>query len=203
MQRRTFLKVTGGGATAAATGIGAVALSGSAAASSSGSFTAENASVTNHDGEVSKVTATPTGSVSWSNFDEDVTTVDITIDSRILSSDQSSVLRGWEQVYHNAFALDGYADHSKSFSGQSLGTITLYGGDSGRPADAFDEPDDGASNDVVVQLRVSINLLGGDGNLADPQDEATIVDDQIKFRATATNAEATSAASGSFKTDMS
>lgn len=92
MERRTFMKAVGG--MAAVTGVSAVALSGGAAAATvNASISAEDVSVDNDRGNLSRVTIAPELSLDWDGFDEAVGKVFCLIEAKVGDGEFAPVFR--------------------------------------------------------------------------------------------------------------
>ena len=167
------------------------------AAAAENSFSAEGAATTTPDGKVSRVFMTPTGGVSWENFDEDVAYLNVKIDSRVLDVNGNQIA-GWTTAFDQQYALGEQGGLEGSFENQTLGEIGLYGGESGNAVDIFNEADDGGSQARQVNLSITVDLLNGSKSLADPTDVAHL-EDQVTFTIEVTNAAASSGASGTIQ----
>lgn len=196
MQRRQLLKA--GAGTALVGGAGVLAMSGGAAAAES-DFSVANASVETADGAVSRVFVTPKGGISWSNFDEPITTIEVTIESRVLNNG-GGALTGFTTAYQNSWDLGSHGGVGGAFNNQELNQIDLYGeGDSGLRY--FEETDDGDKLNRKVDVRFTVRLLNESGDLADPQDTA-LIENTARFTTTTVNKNATGSAGGSFDSGM-
>lgn len=202
MQRRNLLRAAGGiGAAGVAGGAGLLAMSGNVAAASF-TFNAGDIEGEFEDGDVSRVYFSPEGTASWKNFDEEITAIGLEIRSRVRSADGESTLDGWKQVYTGTATAEEHGLNSGTTGGHS-GDIgpnpnTLY---EGAETDPFDEPDDGSTNQTLIDLELTAELLNSNGELADPSDKA-VLSDTATFVVTAENLEASASGSADANPDM-
>lgn len=187
MSRRTVLKASAIGVlVAGGVGGGLIATTGDAAAASTNIET-NGVSDANPDGDVTEVYIEPSGSIEWKNFDEDVDTLYLKVESRVKDKD-GNVIAGWRTASERTFDLGNQAGLSGSLSTGGFDKITLYGDGAGDTA-PFDVADDGATVRRIVKLRITVELRNGE-NLADPGEKARMVE-QAGFYADSTNQAAT------------
>lgn len=183
MERRTFMKAAGtAGATAAAGGLGVAALAGSAAAHAE--FSADKVEIDSADGSVQAVYIKPKATAEWENFDEDVESIEFSVQSRIRSKDGEQTLSGYQDVHHSVTEVSNPDVHS-SQRFHNREKIPLY---DGADTEHFEEDEDGATNTVTVDLLYTVTLRNGQGEPADPEDEAEL-EDVASFWVETTNVE--------------
>jgi hypothetical protein len=91
MQRRDFIKLGGAATALGAAGVSSALLTGSAAASSEVSFTSKPVSVTNQDGDLSRLTLDPEFTLEWSGFDDSVSSIYMLIEARAAGGNFSPI----------------------------------------------------------------------------------------------------------------
>ncbi|QSG05303.1 hypothetical protein HSR121_0955 [Halapricum desulfuricans] len=93
MQRRKFLKATGGIGAIAASGTGLALISNSAAAATVSISATNPATIANDRGDVSEVTADPQFSVTWENLDDAVGKVFFLVEGKVGGGNWSPIFR--------------------------------------------------------------------------------------------------------------
>lgn len=187
------------GATAAIVVAGGSGIVSRNAAAVQSEFSAGDVAVETHDGTVSEVYIEPTGGVTWGDFDVPVERIAVTVDWGV-DDDGSATLSDAETDGTVSTTLDvAAAGTSGDRSWDDLGRITLYDGADGRTT--FDALRDGNAKTTVVVLELTVELLDGEGNLADPAEQArfTLGD---TFEATVTNRAASAHGSGRANTGI-
>lgn len=187
MERRTVLKTVGGiGSTAAIGGLGLFALSGSAAATASGSFDYGSASVTSDDGSVEYVAIYGDSVIEWDGFDTPAQFFDIDIDARVVDktewvdlhetghvdldngdwgNDESLSGSGTSGTIKSAIGLDGN-EHDETVDWHIVGSDP---DGYGLPENSIDPSElavdsDGSSETFTVQKRITYTWYDDDKN---------------------------------------
>lgn len=116
MQRRSFLKTTGGIGAVAAGGTGFALMSNSAAAAAVSIGANNPATVSNDRGDVSEVTADPQFNVTWENFDDAVGKVFFLVEGKVGDGDWWPIFRAtpWLTEPRN----NGYVREEPGTTGQ-------------------------------------------------------------------------------------
>lgn len=118
-------------------------------------------------GDVDRLFIAPTGGIQWENFDEAVTQLAVTVESKYHGDDSYSTDAS------QTFDLGGdVAGKSGEWTWDGGAQMTLM---QGKATSRLDVEKDGATASSTVDVRITAGLLGGDGEKCDPAGEASVV----------------------------